>query len=85
MASAIVINLDSAADADASVHIMLTVVYLGVDVPNGYLKSEQSVALKGVSLSGIQSAIAAQIRSIAVAQGFTVGANQVFLPNYVAQ
>lgn len=63
--------------------IQAEVIYGGVDVAGTYQNKGIMVDVTGVTdAAGLLSAVAAAVRAHATTNGWTVAANQVFLPSY---
>lgn len=77
------INVDSATNTP---YFVITVLYAGADVPGTYNQQQQYISMTGISnLAGLASAITTNVRTTGQSLGYTIPANSVFIPNYIAQ
>lgn len=85
MAKAIVTGIEqSYLDTGTTPKLQVGVIYGGVDVTGNFQKKAVMVDISGVTdIAGLATAVAAAVRAAATAAGYTVGAGNVFLPDYV--
>lgn len=83
-ASAALVQIVSMTDTEPNLTVNYGVIYAGNDVPGHYMTAGLSTTVAKASLGALLTAIAADIRAFATNHGFTVAANQCFLPAFMA-
>lgn len=84
MAKAIITGIDQAYVENGIPKIQVGVVFGGADVPGTFQTKGMIVDVTGVTNVGdLGVAIAAATRATATQNGYTVLANNVFLPSYI--
>jgi len=84
MAKAYVIGIEQGyLDTDNKARLEFGVLYTGSDVPGTFFRQSYSVTVTDTTtLAQLASSIAAEVRAQATNNGFSVAANQVFVPSY---
>lgn len=85
MAKAIVTGIQQGYVETGTPKLHVNVLYAGVDVSGTFQMKGVIVDISGVvNLADLATAVAAAVRTQATLNGWTVAANQVFLPSYAA-
>lgn len=85
MAKAMVMRIEQGYVDRSIPYLQIGILYSGVDVPGNLQIKSLSVDVSGVvNLVDLGTTVAAAVRSLATANGYTVGASNVFLPSYAA-